>query len=161
MLKESTVKWNRDRGLLEHFDPKLELKMLSEEAKEFYEAETLAHKLAEYADFQFVLDGTKAKFGSQIIESHLDLDLRMQTYKDMMSWASTVQSDMRSCLLSILDPYGDSLNGLIDMARGIVIRCNGLKGKKKDDEGKVVKNEHHLDPKDMIQDELDRLGSNV
>ena len=158
MLKELTVAWNRDRGLLEHFDPKLELKMLSEEAKEFYEAETLAHKLAEYADFQFVLDGTKAKFGSQIIESHLDLDLRMQTYKDMMSWASNIQIDMRSCLLSMIEPYKENLNGLVDMARRIVIRNNGMKGKKKNADGKVVKCEHQLDPKDVIQDELDRLG---
>ena len=158
MLKELTVKWNRDRGLLENFDPKLELKMLSEEAAEFYAAETLAHKLAEYADFQFVLDGTKAKFGSQIIESHLDLDLRIQTYKDMMSWASTVQSDMRSCLLCMVDPYNENLNGLVDMARRIVIRNNGMKGKERDSDGKVVKCEHQLDPKDYIQDELDRLG---
>ena len=158
MLKAQTVAWNRDRELLENFDPSLELKMLSEEAREFYQAETLAHMLAEYADFQFVLDGTKAKFGSQPLESYLGLGLFIQTYKDMMSWSAMVQSDMRSCITSMLQPRPSEAGRLIVMASEIVIRCNNLKGKKKNSDGKVVKNEHHLDPKDMIQDELDRLG---
>lgn len=158
MLKELTVKWNRDRGLLETFDPKLELKMLSEEASEFYKAETMAHKLAEYADFQFVLDGTKAKFGSQVIESHLDLELRLKVYEDIMSWVHIVQDDMIACLNSLFYDYPFvDVDNLIHMARKFVIKCNNLKTSKTVD-GKVVKNEHHLDPKDYIQDELDRLG---
>lgn len=158
MLKALTVKWNRDRGLLNKFDPKLELKMLSEEAKEFYEAETIAHMLAEYADFQFVLDGTKAKFGSQVISSHIDIDLRVKTYNDIMSWAGKVMSDMHNCLSSVLDGHRHELNALINMARGHVISCNNLKGLKKNEEGKIQKNEKHVDPKDLIEAELDRLG---
>lgn len=158
MLKALTVKWNRDRGLLDKFDPKLELKMLSEEAAEFYAAETPAHMLAEYADFQFVLDGTKAKFGSHCIESHIDLDLRVQTFKDMMSWAGLIQSDMRSCLASVFQPNPNEVHGLIEMARGIVIQCNFKKGKKKDADGKVVKNEEHINPTDLIEAEMERLG---
>ena len=158
MLKALTIKWNRDRGLLNNFDPKLELKMMSEEAAEFYAAETPAHMLAEYADFQFVLDGSKAKFGSQVIESHLDLDLRVKIYNDMMTWASKVQSDMRSCLASVFQPNPSEVNRLIDMARGLVIKCNFMKGEKKNAEGKIVKNEEHINPTDLIQAELDRLG---
>jgi len=158
MHKALTVKWNRDRGLLDKFDPKLELKMLSEEAQEFYAAETLAHMLAEYADFLFVLDGTKAKFGSQVISSHIDIDLRVKTYNDIMSWAGKVMSDMHNCLSSVLDGHRHELNGLINMARSHVISCNNLKGLKKNEDGKIQKNDKHVDPKDLIEAELDRLG---
>ena len=157
MLKALTVKWNRDRGLLDKFDPKLELKMLSEEAKEFYAAETLAHMLAEYADFLFVLDGTKAKFGSQLIDSHLDIDLRVKTYGDIMEWANRLRCDMDECIGSALGGMYQEVSGLVNMARRIVIQCNNLKGTKKVD-GKVVKNKEHVDPKSLIQEELDRLG---
>lgn len=162
MLKALTVKWNRDRGLLDNYDPSLELRMLSEEAKEFYAAETLAHMLAEYADFQFVLDGTKAKFGSQVISSHIDIDLRVKTYNDIMSWAGKVMADMYNCLSSVLDEHRHGhrheLDGLINMASSHVISCNNLKGLKKDEEGKIQKDENHVDPKDLIEAELDRLG---
>jgi len=43
------------------------------------------------------------------------------------------------------------------MARGHVVNCNNLKGTKKDG-GKIVKNEEHVDPVDLIQRDLDRLG---
>ena len=158
MLKALTVRWNRDRGLLDKFDPKLELKMLSEEAKEFYAAETLAHMLAEFADFLFVLDGTKAKFGSQLINSHLDLDLRLKVYSDIIDWAHKVMADMDSCLHSMLSMQYNETTGLINMARRIVIKCNELKGSEKDKDGKVVKTVKHVDPVRDIQLELDRLG---
>jgi len=158
MLKAMTVKWNRDRGLLDKFDPKLELKMLSEEAKEFYAAETLAHMLAEYADFIFVLDGTKAKFGSQLIDSHLDIDLRVKTYGDIMEWANRIRCNIETCIGSALGNQYNEISGLVEMARGIVIQCNNLKGKKKNADGKVIKNTEHVDPVERIQAELDRLG---
>jgi hypothetical protein len=157
MHKSITVKWNRDRGLLENFDPKLELKMLSEEAKEFYAAETLAHMLAEYADFLFVLDGTKAKFGSQLIPSHIDIDMRLSVYGHILDWADTVEQDIRSCIISALGGNYHEINGLVSMARGHVVSCNNLKGSKKVN-GKVVKNKEHIDPVDLIQADLDRLG---
>lgn len=157
MHKALTVKWNRDRGLLDKFDPKLELKMLSEEAKEFYEAKTLAHMLAEYADFLFVLDGTKAKFGSQLITSHIDIEMRLNVYGHILDWADVVKQDIESCLASSLGGNYHELGGLVSMARGYVIACNSLKGMKKEG-GKIVKNEEHVDPVDLIQKDLDRLG---
>lgn len=157
MHKAITVKWNRDRELLNLYDPKLELKMLSEEAKEFYEAETLAHMLAEYADFLFVLDGTKAKFGSQLITSHIDIDMRLSIYGHILDWADVVKQDIESCLASALGGNYHEIGGLVSMARGHVIACNNLKGMKKEG-GKIVKNKEHVDPVDLIQMDLDRLG---
>lgn len=158
MQKALTIKWNRDRGLLKNFDPKLELKMLSEEAREFYEAETLAHMLAEYADFEFVLDGTKAKFGCQSITSHIDIDLRVKTFDDIISWAETIKSDMIQCIGSMLGDQFYECAGLINIARRIVVKCNCLKGTEKDKDGKVVKGTKHVDPVQEISLELERLG---
>ena len=157
MLKALVVKWNRDRGLLDNYDPSLELRMLSEESREFYMAETLAHMLAERADFEFVLYGTQAKFGSQKLSSHIDMPLYMATYTDIVDWAESVAEDMDRCLESALGPMCHETAGLIRLALGVVIECNNLKGKNKS-AGKIVKIESPPDPVAMIQEQLDRLG---
>ena len=157
MLKALVVKWNRDRGLLDNYDPSLELRMLSEEAREFYMAETLAHMLAERADFEFVLHGTKAKFGSQKLSSHIDMPLYMDTYTDIVDWAEVVAEDMDRCLESALGPMCHEIAGLIRLALDVVVQCNNRKGKNKS-EGKIVKIENPPDPVALIQEQLDRLG---
>ena len=156
MLKALVVKWNRDRGLLDNYDPSLELRMLSEESREFYMADTLAHMLAERADFEFVLYGTQAKFGSQNLSSHIDMPLYMSTYTDIIDWAEAVAKDMDRCLESA---FGGMMQcgGLVRMALDIVIQCNNLKGKNKS-EGKIIKIESPPDPVALIQEQLDRLG---
>lgn len=157
MLKALVVKWNRDRGLLDNYDPSLELRMLSEEAREFYMAETLAQMLAEKADFEFVLHGTKAKFGSQRLSSHIDMPLYIETYTNIIDWAEIVAKDMDRCLESALGPMCHEISGLIRIALDVVIQCNNLKGKNKS-EGKIIKIENPPDPVDLIQEQLDRLG---
>jgi len=157
MRKALTVKWNRDRGLLDTFNPGLEVSMLSEEAKEFYNAETLSHMLAEYADFIFVLDGTQAKFGSYIAESYSDQINIFRKYKEILEWANVVLLDMQEHLCSMLGENYNEVSGLIKMASSFVVSCNNLKGTKKEN-GKVVKNTDHADPAVLIQEELDRLG---
>lgn len=157
MLKALVVKWNRDRGLLDNYDPSLELRMLSEEAREFYMAETLAHMLAERADFEFVLYGTQAKFGSQKISSHVDMPLYTSTYTDIIDWAEAVAEDMDRCLESALGPMCHETAGLIRLALDVVVQCNNRKGKNKS-AGKVVKIENPPDPVALIQEQLDRLG---
>jgi dsDNA-binding SOS-regulon protein len=155
MLKERTVKWNRDRGLLESFNQELELKMLSEEAKEFYMAETIPHKLAEYADFLFVLDGMKAKFGCRP-QRPFNVNTELDYYKSILEWAKLLKADMYECLVDMIDACEEDIAVMIAYARGCVIKCNEMKGSKKKD-GKVVKNKVHVDPTDMIREWLDDL----
>ncbi len=157
MLKALVVKWNRDRGLLDNYDPSLELRMLSEESREFYMAETQAHMLAERADFEFVLYGTKAKFGSQKLSSHINMTLYLATYNDIIDWAEAVAEDMDRCLESALGPMCHEIGGLMRIALDVVIQCNNLKGKNKA-EGKIIKIESPPDPVALIQEQLDRLG---
>lgn len=157
MLKALVVKWNRDRGLLDNYDPSLELRMLSEESREFYMAETLAHMLAERADFEFVLCGTKAKFGSQKLSSHIDMPLYMDTYTDIIDWAEAVAKDMDRCLESALGVMCAELSGLLRLALEVVIECNELKGKNKSD-GKIIKIESPPDPVAIIEERLRRYG---
>lgn len=153
MLKARTVKWNRDRGLLDKFDPKLELKMLSEEVKEFYLADSIPHRLAEYADFIFVLDGTKAKFACKL-QRPFDFDFELEGFKKILDWATILQRDMYELLVDSIDASRPEIAQMIAYARGCVVKCNELKGTKKKD-GKVVKNKVHVDPTDMIREWLD------
>jgi hypothetical protein len=155
MLKTRTIKWNKDRGLLEKFDPELELKMLSEEAKEFYHAISIPHRLAEYADFIFVLDGTKAKFACKLQRPFdFDFGTELANFKKILDWAAILQQDMYESLVDSIDASRPEIAQMIAYARGCVIKCNEMKGSKKKD-GKVVKNKVHVDPTDMIREWLD------
>lgn len=147
MLKRRTVDWNKDRGLLEKFDPALELKMLSEEVAEFYMADTLAHKFVEYADFIFVFDGTKAKYGCQPIKSTVMFEVSVSSYRVLREWAYDMQNTMYAILeeavgAAMVDAY-------INTARNIVVTNNERKSSEKRN-GKVVKNKDHIDPADLM-----------
>jgi hypothetical protein len=143
-LKERTVNWNRDRGLLETFDPCKELEMLSEELREFYYADSFAHRLVEYADFIFVLDGTIAKFACRPIKSTVMFEVEVDAFERMLNWARQQRSEMFYLLNDMYKNTGVLVN-LIRKAREIVIENNELKSNKKKD-GKIVKNKDHVDP---------------
>ena len=151
MLKERVVKWNRDRYLLDTFNPELERRMLSEEAREFYHAETLAHKLAEYADFLFVFEGTKAKYGcnsgikNPLFDSYL-------IWKELRDWAKELQQEMHLLLVECIKNAGfyNITNSLIEMALTAVCSCNELKGFDKES-GKVKKGANYKNPADIIK----------
>lgn len=155
MFGHLIVEWNRKRGLLNNFDPALELKMLSEEAREFYQAETFEHQLCEYADFLFVLEGTKAKYNSQVITSTTFFSMAWENYQQMMEWAISVIKDMRSTLrdrhkeISVAKDV-NSLYGCIDISIATVIANNNLKGKNKVD-GKIVKSDAQNKPEDIVR----------
>lgn len=151
MQKERVVKWNRDRGLLLEFNPDLERRMLSEEAREFYMAETLVCKLAEYADFVFVLEGTKAKYGcnSGIKTEAFD---SYKEYKELYAWASLLRQEMYELLMDILRRagYANESNKLLGLAYDAVCSCNELKGLDKES-GKIKKGENYKDPAEVIK----------
>lgn len=149
MLKEMIIKWNRDRGLLETFDPDLERRMLSEEAREFYMADTFPKKLAEYSDFVFVLEGTKAKYGCNAGTKTESFN-SYEEYKELMAWAKNLQDEMFIILDRIrfranLKNIGD----IMTLSLTYVCECNELKGLDKSN-GKIVKNADYIDPATLI-----------
>jgi hypothetical protein len=154
------VKWNQERGLLSKgFDPALELKMLSEEANEFYNADSFEHRLCEYADFKFVKAGTIAKNHAQTGLSITMFENFRARFVQLMEWSEEVEANMVSLLLSekaFLDRDG-TLAGrrfeeLVDLALTIVITNNDYKGGKKDADGKVVKAERQIKPEALMRE---------
>jgi len=145
-IKVRIVKWNRDRGLLGGFDPAFELKMLSEEANEFYAAESLAHMMAEYCDFLFVSGGTKAKYYSQKLESLSLFSLAREGWVELQDWINEVRDDMAILLYNKFNyKYEDGYDDAVYFAMNTVIANNELKGSKKIN-GKIVKSANHIDP---------------
>lgn len=160
-LKARIVKWNRDRGLLEPgFDPALEVKMLSEEAREFFLAETFEHQLAEYSDFLFVMTGTRAKFFSTIHESPTVMAYILPQWDSIDTWMEETKQEMYDVLVSVATVRCyTNLLGMITESLKIVTGCNEIKGTKKCN-GKVVKNKIHVDPVDKIKEMIRGYQSN-
>ena len=157
------IKWNRDRGLLDKgFDPLLEMRMLSEEAREFYLADTFEQQLAEYADFLFVSYGSTAKYGANRPESVALFEVERKGYKILSEWMDEMIQEMHTVLeseysmIKLRFKTHKHLDTLINFALEIVINCNERKGKITID-GKVQKDENHIDPKNIIKEYLCKL----
>lgn len=150
-LEARVVKWNWDRHLLSKgFDPTLELKMLSEEAREFYLAESLEHKLAEFADFLFVRYGTIAKYHGNLVTSAATFLSERESWLSLRGWMEDVEKEMRSLLIPDCIKAGVDVNKAIIWALKAVIANNELKGVETKD-GKVIKNKIHTDPVTQIR----------
>ena len=152
------VEWNKERGLLaKGFDPALELKMLTEEANEFYNADSFEHRMCEYADFKFVKVGTKAKYYAQTDMTTTMFKSHRDSFIQMMEWAEEAECNMLSLLSSemeVLNKAGVMLNSsldfLLDLALSTVISNNNLKGKATVD-GKIVKAEDQTKPEEAVR----------
>lgn len=155
MHKERIIKWNRERGLLPEFDPALHLKHLSQEAQEFYMAETLAHKLAEYSDFMFFLEGIKARWGCVVFTSTYDFEVQHKGFNMLLDWADDKLSFMQEVLEDMLAAQGKItlLSKALHIAMTVVCECNELKPKKTVN-GKIVKGDKHVDPVNEIRKRL-------
>jgi len=150
-FKHLIVAWNRDRGLLKTFDPVLELRLLTEEAKEFFNAETFSHMLVEYADFVFVKTGTKAKrYCNSFPSSFFKSDYA--NFKALMDWAEEVESEMISILASKAEreDFKVDLETAIHLALSVVIDNNNKKGSEKVN-GKVVKSDNQYKPEEVLE----------
>lgn len=157
------IVWNKERGLLDKgFDPKLELRMLSEEAREFYTAPDIYHMLAEYADFLFVRFGTFAKYYSEKIDSHTTFSLMRDEWIKIAEWIEDQEYAMASLLSQELQREFPDMDyeSLVHLALMTVILNNESKGKKTVD-GKVVKNEDHRDPADLIEAFIENMQANL
>lgn len=133
------TQWNFNRNNLE-FDPALEIKLLSEEAREFMEASTKADRLREAADFMFVLTGTFAKYASTIYPSVHAWERGVEGFEKMQAWISSIQQMIETSL------EVDETIQLLPQALQIVAQANEAKGSVKNADGKVVKGDAYCDP---------------
>lgn len=156
------LEWNRKRGLLDSFNPGLSMKLLSEEAKEFFKAETLPEMLCEYADFWFVWLGYKSIAACCPVHP-VDLDVAVKSMMSLESWFLSIENHMTQCLLSKYrsEYISDNLDrwALLQndskKAMAFVIQCNEQKSSKKNEDGKIVKADNQLRPVPLMQEFLD------
>ena len=151
LLNSSVVRriteWNKKRNGLE-LSLSLESKMLSEEAKEFFLAESIPHKLQEAADFLFVAVGTRAKYNCLSHKTLFNLTSSFDDWKKISGWIGYMQAEILESLSGVL---GDKTLPLLSSALEIVITCNEAKGVEKDANGKVVKGEDYVSPLERIE----------
>lgn len=154
-MKHKIVAWNLKRNGLT-FDPILEAKMLSEEANEFYTAPSLVERIREFADFEFVLVGTKAKFYAKKYEDHRELAYANEHFKYLMAWARNAKEYMRKVLIEEIgwEKYHPIMSAAIDA----VTAANNAKGTEKDENGKVVKGPNYVSPSYVIATILKENG---
>lgn len=147
-ITERIIKWNKARNGLA-FDPNLEMRMLSEEANEFYHAETFAHKLQEYADFLFVWEGTKAKYYSQKHKGMVNMLSGYEGFYKLRMWKFSIQSEMEKLLFDKLTHTERFI--YTNMALDAVITANEAKTSEKDENGKVIKGDNYVSPLSVIE----------
>lgn len=145
------VRWNRERnGLALNIDT--EVKMLTEEANEFFMAETKADRLREAADFKFVWVGTLAKCLGGRCKNELDFMSRKSFLEDIEAWADAEEEAMSEMLNE------DGTRHMLPRALEIVTRANLAKPKTKNSDGKVIKGDDYVDPIEEIKQIIEEEG---
>ena len=124
MIKEVT-EFNVKRNQLA-FDMNLELKMVQEEIREFWDATTVAERLDAFVDTEYVWIGTqiKASYNTRALPDELVNGIRMTLGLMGDFLAEELGMHMSSC-------YHE--------ARKIVCEINATKGTDVDKDGKVMK----------------------
>ena len=156
------ITWNLNRGLLGSFDPALSMKLLSEEAKEFFTATTIPEMLCEYADFWFVWHGYKAISACDPIQP-VGLQVAVTSMNMLDDWALKVNNTMFERLHSAyLNKYGEDVDLyrlLMDdanAAMAFVIECNNQKSSETNEDGKIVKAENQRKPAPITEEYLEK-----
>lgn len=145
------VRWNRERnGLALHIDT--EVKMLTEEANEFFMAETKEDRLREAADFMFVWIGTLAKCLGGRCKGELDFMSRKGFFDCIKEWADAETEVM----IKVLEEDGTYY--LWPRVLEIVTKANLAKPKTKNVDGKVIKGDDYVDPIEEIKELLKEEG---
>ena len=145
------VRWNRERNGLA-FNIDTEVKMLTEEANEFFMAETKEDRLREAADFKFVWVGTLAKCLGGRCKNELDFMSRKSIFDDIKEWVDVEHE----AILSVLEE--DGTDYLLPRAIEIVTKANLAKPKTKNADGKVIKGVDYVDPIEEIKQIIEEEG---
>lgn len=158
-FENRVLAWNRERGLLESFDPNLSMRLLCEEAKEFFNAESLVDMLCEYADFHFVLEGYRSIRSCSPLSS-VSLPSTVKGIEALESWCLATDNHMLHILRSRYGrDYFSRMENDIEAAKMAVCICNEQKSSEKK-EGKIVKAANQRKPQTLICTYLHRGVAN-
>lgn len=155
------IDWNRKRNGLK-FDIDLETQMLSEEANEFYMAETLVDRFDAWADFIFVGVGTVTKYLATKHKYYVDQKETQEQVDALTAWMEHNRMQMVELLseeiLAINPKYGQDDGEMFDelckKVQDIVIEANEAKGTTLDCKGKVTKHADFVKPELQIDNLL-------
>jgi len=103
-----------------------ELKMLREEIREFWSAETIAERVDAFVDTDYVWLGTLVKCS-------------YNTYSIPKEIKDGIEASLHLMSAYLTDELGNACSEIIDNARDIVCSANAEKGKNLDKDGKVTK----------------------
>ena len=145
------IRWNRERNGLD-FNADTEVKMLTEEANEFFMAETKEDRLREAADFAFVWIGTAAKCLGGRCKDRKSLMLRKDFFDDIKEWVDVETEEMAEVMEE------DGTYHLVPRALEIVTKANFAKPRTKNVDGKVIKGDDYIDPIEEIKQILKEEG---
>lgn len=157
-LERRIIAWNRDRNGLK-FDMDLELKMLKEEAQEFFESTTFYNMLREYSDFRFVWTGSQAKHLAASAPNNVTaFTMQREQWAEVQAYARDVLSQMFNILLEQFFVFGvdhtELIHKLLEDCLEAVVSANENKGTERDENGKVKKGPNYVAPDKRIQDIL-------
>jgi hypothetical protein len=162
-IEKGIIEWNRERGNLT-FDLNLEMKMLIEEANEYYSpgsrltqiiarfptiSKTMARLVCKFdaiLDFKFVLIGSMWKHDRNGIY-HGDFTLFTE------SLFKFLRLDLKNeLLLSGIGNYEELFNEGLK----IVLDCNNKKSNIKDKDGKITKPKDFVGPEEKLRELLEK-----
>jgi hypothetical protein len=146
---ESNIKaiadWNMTRNNL-ILARGLEESMLEEEFNEFVVAETIEDMVDAYADFTYVLEGSRVKY----LTCGVPLPEMIAWWERVEDWSSQCNSYMFQVILEhCFKTWGmdeDQVEHLMSDVLHVVIEANKAKAGEKDANGKVLKGEKWVNP---------------
>lgn len=144
-VEKRIVEWNKVRNGLE-FNPALEVRMLSEELAEFFEATNLPNMLKEMADIVFVCIGTEAKDTNKFLKEYMEQTLEMLE--------KFLEIGLENC---IQNNHLAAYSQVFEVCLCIVTEANEAKGLEKDAHGKVIKGAAYVNPESTIRAMLEEM----
>jgi len=124
-MTSEVIEFNKKRNQLE-LNAKLEVDMIEEKIKKFFDATTVAERVDAYVDTTYVWIGTKAKYSYNRTAMNVDTE----------RWIRMSIHLMADCLMEEL---GSDFPEVMEAAKKIVCRVNMLKGETLAKNGKVLK----------------------
>jgi len=125
------MKFNKERNQLK-WDMKLELDMVREEIREFWDAETIAERLDALVDTEYVWIGTQIKSSYNTVSLPDEL---VNSIRQTLGLMGDV----------LEEELGVHMSDCYHSARKIVCEINSMKGTDKDKDGKVKKHKELRD----------------
>ncbi len=157
------IDWNKERNALE-FNISLEIKMLHEECREFYMANSVVERLQEFSDFLFVWTGTTAKYGAMQLDDVHTFKQFNEMMAELRTWVDEQVNQMSSILnkeLQSMELDEQQFSEVVNGAMEAVIEANENKGTEKDDNGKVKKGSNYVHPKEKIESILKKMEGGI